>query len=130
VPQMTGYVDPRLQMMGSSFMPANISAPYTPSGLPQFAPQAPSGLALQQSIQQHNQSQRGTMAPKIPWALSRAEKKQYDQIFRVWDAQGTGFIDGSTALQVFGQSGLPQNDMARIWYVSVHKIYLALLSLF
>ena len=44
-----------------------------------------------------------------------AEKKQYDQIFRAWDTQGTGFISGQTALEVFGQSGLDRNDLAKIW---------------
>ena len=116
---MTGFVDPRLQMMGSTFMPANLSAPYAPSGAPQFAgaPQQQQGLSLQQSFQQHNQTQRGSAAPRVPWALSKAERKQYDQIFRAWDTQGTGFIGGETALQVFGQSGLDRDDMRRIWFV-------------
>jgi len=117
VPQMTGFVDPRLQLMAGTFMPANISAPFNPAGLPQFAPQPQQGFNLQQSIQQHNQNQRGNAAPKIPWALSRNEKKQYDQIFRAWDTNGSGFINGDTALQVFGQSGLEKNDLARIWSV-------------
>ncbi|KAG8217055.1 hypothetical protein J3R82DRAFT_5048 [Butyriboletus roseoflavus] len=114
VPQVTGFVDPRLQMMSSSFMPVNVSAPYTSGGVPQLAPlpqQQLGGLSLQQSFQQHNQAHGRGTAPKIPWALSKAEKKQYDQIFRAWDAQGTGFISG----QVFGQSGLDRNDLARIW---------------
>ncbi|KAH0830093.1 hypothetical protein J3R83DRAFT_1428 [Lanmaoa asiatica] len=118
VPQVTGFVDPRLQMMSSSFMPANISAPYTSGGTPQLAPlsqQQLGGLSLQQSFQQHNQAHGRGTTPKIPWALSKAEKKQYDQIFRAWDAQGTGFISGQTALEVFGQSGLDRNDLARIW---------------
>ncbi|KAG1849807.1 hypothetical protein C8R48DRAFT_676918 [Suillus tomentosus] len=72
IPQVTGFVDRRLQMMSSSFL-------------------------------------------KIPWTLSKAEKKQYDQIFRSWDARGTGFISGQTALEVFGQSGIEQNKQARIW---------------
>lgn len=121
VPQVTGFVDPRLQIMSSSFMPANTSAPYTSAGAPQLAPlpqQQLGGLSLQQSFQQHNQAHGRGAAPKIPWALSRAEKKQYDQIFRAWDAQGTGFISGPTALEVFGQSGLDRNDLARIWSVS------------
>lgn len=118
VPQITGYVDPRLQMMSSSFMPANTSSPYGAGGIPQLsAPpqQQLGGLSLQQSFQQHNQSRGIGSAPKVPWALSKAEKKQYDQIFRAWDAQGTGFISGETALEVFGQSGLDKNDLARIW---------------
>jgi actin cytoskeleton-regulatory complex protein PAN1 len=105
------------------FMPANISAPYSAAGLPQLQPppQQLGGLSLQQSFQQHNQAQRGNTAPKIPqWALSKAEKKHYDQIFRAWDPQSTGFISGQTALEVFGQSGLDKNDLARIWYMSCH----------
>lgn len=118
VPQATGYVDPRLQMMSSSFMPANVSAPYGAGGIPQLsAPpqQQLGGLSLQQSFQQHNQAKGIGSTPKVPWALSKAEKKQYDQIFRAWDAQGNGFINGQTALEVFGQSGLDKNDLARIW---------------
>lgn len=85
-------------------------------GAPQLAtPQ----FNLQQSIQQHNQSQRGTATMQMPWALSKSEKKQYNDIFRSWDAQNTGFISGQTALEVFGASGLPKEDLARIWCVSV-----------
>ncbi|KAG0696987.1 hypothetical protein DFH29DRAFT_177347 [Suillus ampliporus] len=118
VPQVTGFVDPRLQMMSSSFLPANGSAPYSAGGMPQLAAppqQQLGGLSLQQSFQQHNQARGIGSAPRIPWTLSKSEKKQYDQIFRAWDAQGTGFINGQTALEVFGQSGLDKNDLARIW---------------
>lgn len=113
-PQMTGFVDPRLQMMTNTFLPANTSAPYNAAGLPQFQQQQ-NGFNLQQSFQQHNQAQRGSAAPRVPWALSKAEKKNYDQIFRAWDLSGTGFISGDTALEVFGQSGLDRNDLAKIW---------------
>ncbi|KAG1749461.1 hypothetical protein EDB19DRAFT_1680127 [Suillus lakei] len=115
---LTGYVDPRLQMMSSSFLPANVSAPYSAGGMPQLAAppqQQLGGLSLQQSFQQHNQARGIGSAPKVSWTLSKSEKKQYDQIFRSWDAQGTGFISGQTALEVFGQSGIDKNDLARIW---------------
>lgn len=112
--QPTGFIDPRLQMMQSQFLPANPSAPYTAAGLPQFQLQSQDGVSLQQSFQQHNQA-RGTTAPKVPWALSKGEKKSYDQIFRAWDHRGEGFITGQTALEVFGQSGLDKNDLAQIW---------------
>ncbi|KZT11160.1 uncharacterized protein LAESUDRAFT_754850 [Laetiporus sulphureus 93-53] len=113
VPQVTGFVDPRLQMMSTTFLPANPSMPYNPAGMPQLPQQG--DMSLQQSFQQHNQAQRGNATPKIPWALSKAEKKNYDQIFRAWDVQGTGFISGQTALEVFGQSGLDKNDLAKVW---------------
>lgn len=111
VPQATGFIDPRLQMMSSSFLPANGSSPYASSG----APQLQQNPQLQQSILQHNQEQRGTNTARMPWALTKAEKKNYDGIFRAWDTSGSGFINGDTALQVFGQSGLEKNDLARIW---------------
>lgn len=117
IPQPTGFIDPRLQMMSNTFMPANPSMPFTAGGAMQFAgaPQQQQGLSLQQSIQQHNQAQRGTTMIKVPWALSKAEKKNYDNIFRVW-SQGSGSINGQTALEVFGQSGLPKDELAKIWY--------------
>ncbi|EGO21968.1 hypothetical protein SERLADRAFT_397586, partial [Serpula lacrymans var. lacrymans S7.9] len=61
-----------------------MTTPYTAGGAPQLAPppqQQAGGLSLQQSFQQHNQSRGIGSAPKIPWALSKAEKKNYDQIF-------------------------------------------------
>lgn len=119
VAQPTGYaIDPRLIMMSNTFMPANPSLPYQ-GGVPQFQPQT--GPSLQQNFQQHNQTQRGTATPKVPWTLSKSEKKSYDQIFRAWDTAGSGFITGQTALEVFGQSGLDKNDLARIWYCSTRR---------
>lgn len=117
VPQVTGFVDPRLQMMSSTFLPANLASPYNPTGAPQLLQpqQQLGGLSLQQSFQQHNQEVKGTTTPRVPWTLSKAEKKSYDQIFRAWDTSGSGFIDGKTAIEVFEQSGLDRNDLARIW---------------
>ncbi|KAJ7221504.1 hypothetical protein GGX14DRAFT_492415 [Mycena pura] len=108
VAQPTGFVDPRLQMMSNSFMPLNMSSPYGAGGAPQLQPQQ--GPSLQQSFQQLQ-----TQKPRISWALGKAERKQYDQIFRAWDTSNTGFISGTTALEVFGQSGLGKEDLARIW---------------
>jgi hypothetical protein len=117
VPQVTGFVDPRLQLLSSSFMPSNTTSPYTSGGAPQLVPPP----------QQHNQSHGGGTTPKVSWVLSKAEKKQYDQVFRAWDAQGTGFVNGETALEVFGESGLDRNDLARIWQVHVFSFVQLLL---
>ncbi|KAK2460698.1 hypothetical protein APHAL10511_007168 [Amanita phalloides] len=103
---VTGYVDRSLQLMSNTFMPLNPSAPYSAGGAPLLAPQQQN---LQQSFQQQNRDQQ------MSWALSKEEKKNYDQIFRSWDAQGTGFISGQTALEVFGASGLSKEELARIW---------------
>ena len=120
VPHMTGVVDPRLQMMSSTFMPVNLASPYSAGGVPQLPQQQlPDGLSLQQSFQRHNEDRRGTATPTISWSLSKAEKKNYDNIFRAWDAQGTGYISGQTALEVFGQSGLSKQELANIWYVLI-----------
>jgi hypothetical protein len=102
--------------------------PYTAGGAPLLPQQQfPGGLSLQQFFQRHNEERRGTAAPTIPWALSKAEKKNYDAIFRAWDTQGNGYINGQTALEVFGQSGLSKDDLADIWCVILS--YLLVLSL-
>jgi hypothetical protein len=105
-------------MMTTTFMPVNASS-FGPGVAPQLAPPQ---YDLQQSFQQHSTVQRGKATPQMSWTLTKAEKKQYNDIFRSWDASGSGFIGGQTALEVFGASGLPKDDLARIWYVStVHQ---------
>ncbi|KAF5016706.1 hypothetical protein F66182_11526, partial [Fusarium sp. NRRL 66182] len=51
----------------------------------------------------------------IPWAVTKEEKKIYDQLFRAWDGMNKGFIGGATAIEIMGQSGLPTSDLERIW---------------
>lgn len=112
VAQPTGFMDPRLTMMGNTLISA--------AGVPGFQPSGPlpqqyGSASLQQSIAQHNQDKRGSSVVKIPWSLSKQERKQYDQIFRTWDTSGSGFLDGQKAHEVFGASGLDTNDLAKIW---------------
>lgn len=86
--------------------------PYSSAGVPQFS------QAQQQPLQQTFQSLLQNPAantPKIPWVLTRQEKKDYDQIFRAWDTKGDGFISGEMAQEVFGQAGLGQEDLMKIW---------------
>jgi hypothetical protein len=124
-PQMTGYPgamtaqptgmphDPRLQMMAASFMPSNVNQPFNASGNMQFA--HPLSQPLQQSFQSLL-SNPSVATPKVPWTLSRQEKKDYDQIFRAWTGgEGGGFIEGDMAQAVFGQSGLGREDLMKIW---------------
>ncbi|BEJ13329.1 hypothetical protein CspHIS471_0305030 [Cutaneotrichosporon sp. HIS471] len=113
--QPTGIHDPRLGAMLQSFMPSNMSQPFSASGAPQFN-QAP-GQPLQQTFQSLLQNP-SVKTPKVPWALSRQEKKDYDQIFRAWDTRGDGFITGDMAREVFGQSGLSQDDLMKVWNLS------------
>ncbi|WWD16911.1 hypothetical protein CI109_101343 [Kwoniella shandongensis] len=114
-PQPTGMPhDPRLISLTQSFLPSNLSQPFAPSGVPQFANQnAPLTQQFQSLLQNPSVN-----TPKIPWALSRQEKKDYDQIFRAWDTKGDGFIPGEMAREVFGQSGLNDGDLMKIWNLS------------
>lgn len=82
---------------------------------PQSAPQLPVATGFPQGLAPQ---QTGFIRGTAPWAPSEEEKKEYDRIFRLWD-QGTGFISGQKALEVFGQTGLDKNDLARIWQVSI-----------
>ncbi|GHJ86190.1 hypothetical protein NliqN6_2592 [Naganishia liquefaciens] len=124
-PQITGYPgaltaqptgmphDPRLQMMAASLMPSNVNQPFNSSGNMQFA--HPLSQPLQQSFQSLL-SNPSVATPKVPWTLSRQEKKDYDQIFRAWTGgEGGGFIEGDMAQAVFGQSGLGREDLMKIW---------------
>ncbi|KAL5121920.1 actin organization and endocytosis protein [Pleosporales sp. CAS-2024a] len=51
----------------------------------------------------------------IPWAITKGEKKLYDDTFRAWDGMGKGYISGDQALEILGQSGLPKPDLERVW---------------
>ncbi|KAK6538267.1 actin organization and endocytosis protein [Orbilia ellipsospora] len=55
---------------------------------------------------------------KIPWAITKDEKNIYDGIFSAWDGLKKGFIAGSQAIEIFGQSGLERNDLERVWTLS------------
>ena len=54
----------------------------------------------------------------VPWAVTKDEKKIYDQLFKAWDGFNKGFIGGDVAIEVMGQSGLPKSDLERIWTLS------------
>lgn len=51
----------------------------------------------------------------IPWAVTKDEKKIYDQLFRAWDGFNKGYIGGDVAIEIFGQSGLGKSDLEKIW---------------
>jgi hypothetical protein len=54
----------------------------------------------------------------IPWAVTKDEKKIYDQLFKAWDGFNKGFIGGDMAREVMGQSGLEEADLEKIWTLS------------
>ncbi|KAN0063587.1 hypothetical protein ACQY0O_004035 [Thecaphora frezii] len=121
MPQMTGMSirDPRMQLMSAQFLPA--SQPF--SGAPvagnmNFSQASMQPSNFQSQIQTLSQQQQGSKEPKIPWALSKEEKKSYDAIFRAWDSSGSGFISGDVAREVFGQSGLDRERLMQIWHLA------------
>ncbi|SCV75025.1 BQ2448_8054 [Microbotryum intermedium] len=117
MPGMPGMGGGMQSQFLSTFMPAASRQPTSfidPSQM-QFAHSGQNGASLAQTFQQRNQAQTGHADVPIPWALTKDEKKRYDQIFRAWDQQGTGFIEGRVSKEVFGQAGLDQNDLMAIW---------------
>ena len=51
----------------------------------------------------------------VPWAVTKDEKKIYDQLFKAWDGFNKGFIGGDAAIEVMSQSGLDKPDLEKIW---------------
>lgn len=54
----------------------------------------------------------------VPWAVTKDEKKIYDNMFKSWDGFGKGSITGNQAIEIFGQSGLDKKDLEAIWTLS------------
>ncbi|KAK9461871.1 uncharacterized protein V1516DRAFT_673201 [Lipomyces oligophaga] len=55
---------------------------------------------------------------RIGWAITKSEKKIFDDIFDAWDGLGRGFVSGQTAVEIMGQSQLPRTDLEKIWTLS------------
>ncbi|KAK8203043.1 hypothetical protein IWZ01DRAFT_516059 [Phyllosticta capitalensis] len=51
----------------------------------------------------------------VPWAVTKDEKKIYDDLFKAWDGFGKGYVSGEQAIEIFGQSGLDKPDLEKIW---------------
>ncbi|KAH8674022.1 hypothetical protein BX600DRAFT_486744 [Xylariales sp. PMI_506] len=139
-PQATGYNGPRPPMppmptgfaggLGVPAAPLNaqptgrpgqwglVNAPST--GLPNI-----DALHARMMPQQGREQQDYTTAglsgnAVIPWAITKDEKKRYDELFKAWDGLHKGFIAGAQAIEIFGQSGLEKSDLERIWTLADH----------
>ncbi|PSK57903.1 Actin cytoskeleton-regulatory complex protein pan1 [Elsinoe australis] len=145
-PQATGYSGPRPPMppmpTGFGSQPTGLTA--QPTGYGMAAPlnaqptgrpgqwglvNAPSsglpGLReMQQQLLPQPGREQGFSAAglrgnaTVPWAVTKDEKKIYDEMFKSWDGFGKGFISGNQAIEIFGQSGLDKPDLERIWTLS------------
>ena len=142
-PQATGYQGPRPPMppmpssYGSNLSPSQtgIQPPMPLNAQPTGRPgqwglvNAPaSGLPNIDALQQRMMPQPGreggytttglSGTATVPWAVTKDEKKIYDQLFKAWDGFNKGFIGGDVAIEVMGQSGLPKSDLEKIWTLS------------
>ncbi|KAG9783896.1 hypothetical protein KCU88_g2967, partial [Aureobasidium melanogenum] len=137
-PQPTGYSGPRPPLppmptgFASSMSPQQTGALQAqPTGIPGqwgFVNTPAGGLPNIEALQRQLMPQSGreggyttqglSGSAKIPWAITKEEKKIYDQLFRAWDGLGRGFISGDVAIEIMGQSGLDRSDLERIWTLS------------
>lgn len=137
-PQPTGYSGPRPPMppmptstVGSSLSPSHTALAPQPTGRPGqwgFVNAPAGGLPGLEALKNQLMPQPGreggfTTAglagnATIPWAVTKEEKKIYDQLFRAWDGLNKGHIGGETAKEIMGQSGLSREDLERIWTLS------------
>lgn len=141
-PQPTGYSGPRPPMppmpagFGSNLSPAQtggLAAQPTgltaqPTGIPGqwgFINTPAQGLPNIEAMKQQLMPQPGREGgfnvadlsgnATVAWAITKEEKKIYDDLFRAWDGFHKGFIGGETAIEIMGQSGLNRKDLERIW---------------
>ena len=140
MPQAMGYSGPRPPMppmptgFGSNLTPTQTGlAPLNsqPTGVPgQWGlVNAPAtGLPNIEALHQRMMPQPGreggyTTAglrgnATVPWAVTKDEKKLYDDLFKAWDGFGKGYISGDQAIEIFGQSGLPKTELEKVWTLS------------
>lgn len=133
-PQATGYSGPRPPMppmptgFASNLSPAQTGLTAQPTGIPGqwgFINTPAQGLPNIEAMKQQLMPQPGreggfNMAnlsgnATVAWAITKEEKKIYDDLFRAWDGMRKGFIGGETAIEIMGQSGLNRKDLERIW---------------
>ena len=114
-PNMTGIAPLNSQPTGIPGQWGLVNAPTT--GLPNM------DTLRQRMMPQSNREGGFTTAglqgnAKVPWAVTKDEKKIYDDLFRAWDGFNRGYIAGDQAIEVFGQSGLEKSDLEKIWTLS------------
>ncbi|KAL4781167.1 hypothetical protein BJX76DRAFT_23768 [Aspergillus varians] len=134
-PQPTGYSGPLPPMppmptgFGSNLSPAQTGGLVAqPTGIPGqwgFVNAPASGLPNIDALKQQLMPQPGREGgfstaglsgnANIPWAITKEEKRTYDDLFWEWDGLRKGFIGGDTAIKIMGQSGLNRNDLEAVW---------------
>ena len=51
----------------------------------------------------------------VPWAVTKDEKRIYDELFKEWDGLNKGYLGGDVAIEAMSRSGLEKLDLERIW---------------
>ncbi|KAJ0416654.1 hypothetical protein BJY00DRAFT_228877 [Aspergillus carlsbadensis] len=134
-PQATGYAGLRPPMppmptgFGSNLSPSQTGGLVAqPTGMPGqwgFVNAPSSGLPNIDALKQQLMPQPGREGgfstvglsgnAHIPWAITKEEKRIYDELFRAWDGLRKGFIGGDTAIEIMGQSGVERKDLEAVW---------------
>ena len=138
-PQATGYNGPLPPMppmpagFGNNMSPSQTGGQLQsqPTGRPGqwgFVNAPSTGLPNIQALQQQLMPQAGreggfttqglSGSAQVPWAVTKDEKKIYDELFRAWDGLRNGFISGNVAIEIMGQSGMDRKDLEAIWTLS------------
>ncbi len=90
---------------------------------PQAAPSRPAPMATTPVPSSSGSGKSLSDIPQIP----AEERTKYSLIFKREDANNTGIIEGPAAYAFFNRSGLPQDDLAQIWYgelLTTSRLYL------
>ena len=139
-PQATGYngLRPPMPPMPTGFA-SNVSPQRTgltslqaqPTGIPGqwgFVNAPAGGLPNIEALQQRLMPQAGREGgfttqglsgnAKVPWAVTKDEKRIYDSLFNAWDGLNKGYITGDVAIEIMGQSGCDTKDLESIWTLS------------
>ncbi|KAI9714443.1 MAG: actin organization and endocytosis protein [Bogoriella megaspora] len=114
-PQQTGMAPLNAQPTGRPGQWGLVNAPA--SGLPNIS-------ALQQQMMPQPGRESGFTTTglrgnaTVPWAVTKDEKRIYDDLFKAWDGFNKGYVSGDQAIEIFGQSGLEKPDLEAIWTLS------------
>lgn len=114
-PQQTGGMPLQAQPTGIPGQWGFVNAPAT--GLPNI--EALQRQLMPQAGREGGYTTQGLSGTaKVPWAVTKDEKKIYDELFKAWDGFGKGFVTGDVAIEIMGQSGLDRKDLEAIWTLS------------
>jgi hypothetical protein len=98
-------------------VPSQFMATFMPQSYQAQQPQqsyAAPPANLPQYFQDQNMQTMGQSQVQVQWALTNNEKQQYSRIFRAW-ADGNGFISGNKAIGILNESGLPREELEKVW---------------